>query len=56
MEVIEPEEVRKHGITTMHTTHCSPNGEILISSMGDNDANGKGEFLVIDEHSMKIKG
>ncbi|KAK7582755.1 hypothetical protein V9T40_014200 [Parthenolecanium corni] len=55
-KVIEPEEVRKHGITTMHTTHCSPNGEILISSMGDNDANGKGEFLVIDEHSMKIKG
>lgn len=40
----------------MHTTHCSPNGEILISGMGDPDGNGKGDFLIIDEGSLQIKG
>lgn len=40
----------------MHTTHCSPNGEILISVLGDVDGKGKGDFLVIDEKSLKIKG
>lgn len=55
-KIFEPEEVRQAGIATMHTTHCSPNGEILISGMGDPDGNGKGDFLIIDEGSLQIKG
>lgn len=55
-QVIEPEEVRKCGVTALHTTHCSPEGEILISCMGDLDGNPLGDFLVLDETTCTIKG
>lgn len=45
---ITDEQVKKFNVATLHTTHCLPNGDIMISSMGDNEGNGKGDFLLID--------
>lgn len=56
LQIIEPEEVRKVGLTTLHTSHCSPEGEILISAMGDVDGNGVGDFIVLDESTLTLKG
>ena len=35
--VIEPEEVFEHDLSAPHTTHCIPDGQILISMLGDAD-------------------
>lgn len=40
----------------MHTTHCAPTGDILISAMGDIEGNGKGDFVVIDGETLELKG
>ncbi|XP_012219297.1 methanethiol oxidase [Linepithema humile] len=55
-KVLEPEEMHKYGISTPHTTHCLPTGEILISTMGNLDGNGLGEFFLIDAESLEAKG
>ena len=45
------------GLSIPHTTHCLPNGDIMISTMGDGPANnGKGGFVVIDGKKWKVKG
>ena len=47
--VIEPEEVFEHDLSAPHTVHCIPNGEILISMLGDEDGDLPGGFLALDE-------
>ncbi|KAG8225001.1 hypothetical protein J437_LFUL006012 [Ladona fulva] len=56
--VIEAEEMHALGLSTPHTSHCLPSGEIMISTMGDGSANdeGKGDFMLIDAHSLEVKG
>ncbi len=49
-KVIEPEEVReKTNLTAPHTVHCLPDGNIMISMLGDKQGNGPGGFLLLDE-------
>lgn len=55
-KVIEPEEMHAFNCSTPHTTHCLPNGDIMISTMGDKDGNGKGDFVLIDGKTYRIKG
>ncbi|XP_065220851.1 methanethiol oxidase [Planococcus citri] len=55
-KTIEPEEIHKLGVTAMHTTHCAPTGDILISALGDKEGNGLGEFVVIDGQTLELKG
>lgn len=55
-KVLEPEEMHKYGISTPHTAHCLPTGEILISTMGNLDGDGLGEFFLIDAKSLEAKG
>ena len=43
-------------VSAPHTTHCLADGDIMISTMGDNAGNGKGDFILIDGKSKKIKG
>lgn len=43
-------------VSTLHTTHCLPNGNVMISTMGDAMGNGKGDFLLIDAENGVIKG
>ena len=56
LQIIEPSEVYKQGVSIPHTTHCLGNGDIMISCMGDGpEQNGKGDFLLIDGKTFKVK-
>lgn len=50
-----PEILEKTNCTFLHTTHCLGSGELMISAMGDENGNGKGNFVLIDE-DFKVKG
>jgi selenium-binding protein 1 len=55
-KVIESEEViRKTKLTAPHTVHCLADGHILISMLGDENGNGPGGFLLLDEE-FKVAG
>lgn len=56
LKTIEPSEVHALNVSTLHTTHCLPNGDVMISTMGDADGNGKGDFLLIDAEKGVVKG
>ena len=47
--VIEPEEVFEYDLSAPHTVHCIPDGEILISMLGDADGELPGGFLELNE-------
>ncbi|MFC6765626.1 selenium-binding protein SBP56-related protein [Natrinema soli] len=53
--VIEPEEVFEHDLSAPHTVHCIPDGEILISMLGDADGELPGGFLELNE-DFEIEG
>jgi selenium-binding protein 1 len=55
-KVIEGREIAdKVNLSTPHTVHCLPDGRIMISMLGDKDANGPGGFLLLDQ-DFKILG
>lgn len=47
---IDSNVMHEHNVSAPHTTHCMYDGTVLISTMGDNDGNAKGEFLQFDAH------
>ncbi|MFB6301473.1 MAG: selenium-binding protein SBP56-related protein [Haloferacaceae archaeon] len=47
--VIDPEEVYEYDLSAPHTVHCIPDGEILISMLGDADGDTPGGFLELNE-------
>jgi len=47
--VIEPEEVYEQDLGAPHTVHCIPDGEILISMLGDGVGELPGGFLTIND-------
>ncbi|EZA62473.1 Selenium-binding protein [Ooceraea biroi] len=55
-KVLEPKEMHKYGISTPHTSHCLPTGEIMISTMGNLNGDGLGEFFCIDAETLEAKG
>jgi selenium-binding protein 1 len=55
-QVVEPEEMVKAGVTTPHTAHCLPSGNVMISCMGDANGNGLGEFVLINAKTGKVTG
>jgi selenium-binding protein 1 len=54
-KVIEPEEVFDHDLSAPHTVHCIPDGEILISMLGDENGDLPGGFLALNE-DFEIEG
>ncbi|KAF5269980.1 hypothetical protein FQR65_LT05779 [Abscondita terminalis] len=55
-KIIEPSALRALDCSYPHTTHCLPSEEIMISTMGDNNEDGKGELVLIDAKTYKTKG
>ena len=49
VKVIEPEEVHEHDLSAPHTVHCIPDGEILISMLGNADGELPGGFLELND-------
>jgi selenium-binding protein 1 len=54
-EVIEPDEVFDHDLSAPHTVHCIPDGEILISMLGDADGDLPGGFLSVNDE-FEVQG
>ncbi len=55
VKVIEPEEVYEYDLSAPHTVHCIPDGEILISMLGDKDGDLPGGFLELND-DFEIEG
>nr|AYD88369.1 selenium-binding protein [Achaea janata] len=55
-KVIDGSEMRSFNCSFPHTTHCLATGDIMISTMGDKDENGKGDFVLIDSKTLEMKG
>ncbi|XP_061941139.1 methanethiol oxidase isoform X1 [Apis cerana] len=55
-KVLSSIEVNQYGISTLHTSHCLPTGEILISAMGKPNGDAIGEFLCINAETLEVKG
>lgn len=56
LQILEPEEMHKHGVATPHTSHCSPTGEIIISTLGKPNGDARGDFLCVDSKSLEATG
>ncbi|XP_031845873.1 methanethiol oxidase [Nomia melanderi] len=54
-KVLSPTEVHEHGVSTLHTSHCAPTGEIIVSAMGKPNGEAQGEFLCIDAETFRTK-
>uniref|UniRef100_A0A2M4ADU0 Putative selenium-binding protein 1 n=1 Tax=Anopheles triannulatus TaxID=58253 RepID=A0A2M4ADU0_9DIPT len=50
VKVIEGEVLKSVNCTAPHTTHCLPNGNIMVSVMGDAEGNALGEFVEFDQN------
>ena len=55
VKVIEPEEVYEYDLSAPHTVHCIPDGEILVSMLGDADGDLPGGFLELND-DFEIEG
>ncbi len=57
-KTIEPMELHDLGLSSPHTTHCIPTGEVMVSTMGDGlTGNGQGQFLMLDgKKDFTVKG
>ncbi|XP_050421456.1 methanethiol oxidase [Adelges cooleyi] len=54
-KTIEPKYVHDLNVSALHTSHCLPNGYVMISTMGDAEGNKKGDFLLIDAEEGVVK-
>jgi selenium-binding protein 1 len=49
-KVIEPKEViQKTKLTAPHTVHCLADGRIMVAMLGNENGNGPGGFLLLDD-------
>lgn len=55
-KTIEPNELHKHGVSFPHTSHCLADGNIMISTLGDEHGNHKGNFLLVNGETFETKG
>ncbi|KAF5286285.1 hypothetical protein FQR65_LT12725 [Abscondita terminalis] len=56
MHKIIDSELETYDLSYLHSSHCLPTGEVMISYLGDNDGNSKGNFLLLDAKSFEVKG
>ncbi|CAH0388579.1 unnamed protein product [Bemisia tabaci] len=56
IKVIQPEEVHALNASALHTTHCLPSGDIMISAMGDATGEGLCNYILIDNETNSLKG
>ncbi|MHC4946349.1 MAG: selenium-binding family protein [Planctomycetota bacterium] len=55
-KVVEGKEIaRRTNLSAPHTVHCAPDGNVMISMLGDADGKAPGGFLILDQ-DFNIKG
>ncbi|XP_076060123.1 methanethiol oxidase isoform X2 [Oratosquilla oratoria] len=53
---IDPEVLKSKDTTHPHTTHCLPDGRVMISTMGDAEGKAKGSFVTFDSATFEPLG
>lgn len=48
VKVINGQVLKDHDVTAPHTSHCLPNGNIMISTMGNAAGKAKGDFILFN--------
>ncbi|CAJ0937486.1 unnamed protein product, partial [Mesorhabditis belari] len=54
-KVIPSEKLKEHNVSFPHTSHCLADGSIMISTLGDENGNNKGNFLLLDGKTFEPK-
>ncbi|XP_057766205.1 selenium-binding protein 2-like [Salvia miltiorrhiza] len=56
-KIVEPHTIlHKTGLAYLHTSHCLPSGDIMVSCLGDEHGNAQGSgFFLLDSH-FNVKG
>ena len=53
---VDPKEIaEKTGLAYPHTAHCLASGEILVSCLGDEEGNAKGNGFLLLDSDFNIK-
>ncbi|PNH12676.1 Selenium-binding protein 1, partial [Tetrabaena socialis] len=48
--VAEPKDIQAAtGLSYLHTSHCAPDGSIMVSAMGDAEGSARGSFLLLNQ-------
>ncbi|MFH4975649.1 hypothetical protein AB6A40_002358 [Gnathostoma spinigerum] len=55
-KVIEPEILFSYDVSFPHTTHCLPDGNIMISTLGDMKGENKGSFILLNAQNFDPVG
>ncbi|KAG0715893.1 Methanethiol oxidase [Chionoecetes opilio] len=55
-KIIEPEVLKSNGVSHPHTTHCLPDGKVMISTLGDAQGKAKGSFITFDSFTFEHTG
>ncbi|XP_045103873.1 selenium-binding protein 2-like isoform X6 [Portunus trituberculatus] len=55
-KIIEPEILKSNGVSHPHTTHCLPNGQVMLSTLGDAQGKAKGSFITFDSYTFEHTG
>ncbi|KAF8388469.1 hypothetical protein HHK36_027141 [Tetracentron sinense] len=56
-KVVDPADiVQKTGLAYPHTSHCLASGDIMVSCLGDEDGNAKGNGFLLLDSEFNVKG
>lgn len=53
---VESDSLHKEGVSFPHTSHCLADGNIMISTLGDEHGNHQGNFLLLDGKTFEVVG
>uniref|UniRef100_A0A0N5A825 Methanethiol oxidase n=1 Tax=Syphacia muris TaxID=451379 RepID=A0A0N5A825_9BILA len=55
-KIVEPEIMLKNNFSFPHTSHCLGDGNIMISTLGDVNGDGKGDFVLFNGRTFELVG
>ncbi|KAI6216042.1 hypothetical protein M3Y94_00457000 [Aphelenchoides besseyi] len=55
-KTIEAKDLSVFNASFPHTSHCLADGTIMISTLGDNNGDNRGEFILLDGKTFDVKG
>ncbi|KAI1291039.1 Methanethiol oxidase [Halotydeus destructor] len=61
-KAVQPEVVKvidnlaQFKVSAPHTSHCLANGQVMVSTMGDENGEAKGSFILLDGKTFEVTG
>uniref|UniRef100_A0A1I7SL85 Methanethiol oxidase n=3 Tax=Bursaphelenchus xylophilus TaxID=6326 RepID=A0A1I7SL85_BURXY len=54
-KTITHKDISHLNVSFLHTTHCMPSGDVMISTLGDNEGNRKCDMILLDSKTFEVK-